>query len=377
MIKYSERCTGCGACLNVCPVSAIKMEKMDAYIYPVIDNAVCIKCNKCSNVCMIDKETVRNDSLLKFEYRMQSDDILNSSSGGFCFSLSKAFIEKLKGIVYAASFNKVKKIVEHKRIQDIEGLIETRGSKYVKSEHYSVYKLIKEDLDTGRSVLFIGLPCENHGLLSFLGKQYGNLFTISLLCGGAVSNDFFKKYIEELEKHFKQPLSGINFRNKKYGADILCTSVRLANSKEIILKNRYDYYIPLEGSRFVRPSCHYCKLSPDYINSDFVVGDCFGGAARKNGLTVVLTKQYKKVNALLNELDIDLIENEHLQVSSRAINNIKKQTNPPTQKEYSVFINDCECNLNSAIKSHIYSKYTFKQKVYRVLPYMLKAKLKK
>jgi NADH:ubiquinone oxidoreductase subunit F (NADH-binding)/NAD-dependent dihydropyrimidine dehydrogenase PreA subunit/(2Fe-2S) ferredoxin len=43
-----EVCTGCGACIRVCPVDAIKGEKKERHI---IDQGKCIKCGQCYNAC--------------------------------------------------------------------------------------------------------------------------------------------------------------------------------------------------------------------------------------------------------------------------------------------------------------------------------------
>ena len=373
MIKQSHQCTGCGACLNICPFHAISMVKKNGYEYPIIDHSACIQCNKCSKVCMLETKIETFKSREKYEFRMVSDDILNSSSGGFCYILSKSIIEKEGGIVYSAIFNKEKRAVEHVRIDSSDDIKKTRGSKYVKSNHYQVFSSIKSDLELGRTVLFIGLPCENYGLISYLGKKYDNLYTVSLLCGGAVSNVYFAKYINELELRLKNQISAINFRNKKYGSSILCTSVTFEDKKEKILSNSLDYFIPLEGSRFVRPSCHQCNFALDNILGDFVVGDCFGGAERKKGVSVVATDLEQRVVTLLEKLNIVLVKNNNLIVSSRAINNRKTRSIIPSEDEYKLFMDDCLIDLKKSVKKHIYKKYTPKQKIYRILPYSIKS----
>ena len=38
-ILSHDKCTGCGACYNVCPVNAIHMEHdIDGFLSPIIDN---------------------------------------------------------------------------------------------------------------------------------------------------------------------------------------------------------------------------------------------------------------------------------------------------------------------------------------------------
>jgi len=41
-----EKCTGCGDCVEICPVSAIKIEKEKAVI-----NDECVECGACVNEC--------------------------------------------------------------------------------------------------------------------------------------------------------------------------------------------------------------------------------------------------------------------------------------------------------------------------------------
>ncbi|MFB3880457.1 MAG: NADH-quinone oxidoreductase subunit NuoF [Armatimonadota bacterium] len=51
LVRYEvdgEKCTGCGACVRRCPVSAIAGERRQAHM---IDQAVCIKCGACYRAC--------------------------------------------------------------------------------------------------------------------------------------------------------------------------------------------------------------------------------------------------------------------------------------------------------------------------------------
>ena len=44
----AEKCVGCGACLKVCPVSAIAGQKKEPH---VINQAACVKCGQCLEIC--------------------------------------------------------------------------------------------------------------------------------------------------------------------------------------------------------------------------------------------------------------------------------------------------------------------------------------
>jgi len=45
----TEKCTGCGACKDACPVAAITIQDNKA----VIDWAACMECGACVNACPV------------------------------------------------------------------------------------------------------------------------------------------------------------------------------------------------------------------------------------------------------------------------------------------------------------------------------------
>ena len=45
-----EKCTGCGACVDACPVDAITVENDIA----VVDEAECVECGACAEECPND-----------------------------------------------------------------------------------------------------------------------------------------------------------------------------------------------------------------------------------------------------------------------------------------------------------------------------------
>ncbi|MGG7141928.1 4Fe-4S dicluster domain-containing protein [Clostridium nigeriense] len=47
-------CCGCTACMSICPVSSISMQgDKKGFLYPIIDENRCIKCQQCLRVCPI------------------------------------------------------------------------------------------------------------------------------------------------------------------------------------------------------------------------------------------------------------------------------------------------------------------------------------
>lgn len=55
-ILYERKsdCCGCTACYAICPKGAISMQEDDeGFLYPVINEEVCLNCNQCVKVCPI------------------------------------------------------------------------------------------------------------------------------------------------------------------------------------------------------------------------------------------------------------------------------------------------------------------------------------
>ena len=61
-------CSGCTACMSVCPVNAIEMVRdSEGFKYPVINKEKCIDCKKCIKVCPNIKKSSENEILEAFE----------------------------------------------------------------------------------------------------------------------------------------------------------------------------------------------------------------------------------------------------------------------------------------------------------------------
>lgn len=52
-LRITDRCLGCGGCVEVCPAKAIKFEAKN----PVIDPSKCQECGDCWNYCPGDAIT--------------------------------------------------------------------------------------------------------------------------------------------------------------------------------------------------------------------------------------------------------------------------------------------------------------------------------
>ena len=55
--KSKEQCCGCGTCFELCPKQAITMEiDEEGFLYPKINDALCIRCEICVKYCPFSKK---------------------------------------------------------------------------------------------------------------------------------------------------------------------------------------------------------------------------------------------------------------------------------------------------------------------------------
>ena len=87
------------------------------------------------------------------------------------------------------------------RITNSTDLNKIQGSKYVYSYVKNTYLEVKQDLESGKQILYIGLPCQIAGLYNSLkGGEYPNLITVDIICHGSVSQLLWKEHVEYLQK---------------------------------------------------------------------------------------------------------------------------------------------------------------------------------
>ncbi len=285
-----QDCSGCGACINICPQNAVSMAEDDSgYKYPKIDAEVCINCGLCSKAC--SEKTALNKKNPKCYAVMCDDKIrLKSSSGGVFKCLADWFIEN-DGYVCGAVFDSdwsVRHIVSDNR-EDIEKM---RGSKYLQSDTGFCFKEIKEILQKNKSVLFSGCPCQIAGLKKYLGRSYSGLYCLDLVCHGVFSYKMFKKYLDE--NFDTNNIRDFQFRNKfMQGWGIGSPAV---NGKIVSNNDFMDLYLKKAG---YRESCYRCKYACIPRQGDLTIGDYWNPELNDGmGTSVVLVNNEKGVRLM-------------------------------------------------------------------------------
>jgi len=275
MDNPSLKCTGCAACVNACEFNAIKMveNKTNTFLYPKIDSNLCIKCNKCREVCPQNEFKKINNKIVKPIAFQSNDEIRYISSSGGCFPILAKNIILKGGIVYCAILGD-KQVLNHKRICSLDDLEKGYKAKYVQSNIGYTYREAKTDLESGKTVLFAGTPCQIAGLTNYLKKDYENLYKIDILCHGVPSQSFLNEYLKEI--NHEKPLN-INFRDKSIGWRCDTILIKYKDSKyKKSLADGDPYEFGFHMNITLRNSCHSCSFAEFPRTGDISMGDFWG-----------------------------------------------------------------------------------------------------
>ena len=309
MIKITDKqtCCGCTACVQRCPKECIALsEDSEGFLYPQVDESVCIECGLCEKVCPIlsPQDKIEPLSVVAAKNRNEQER-MDSSSGGVFLPLAREVIQK-GGVVFGAVYDEAWE-VHHVYTETIEGVYPMMGSKYLQSRIENTYHEAEQFLKQGREVMFAGSPCQIAGLHGFLRhKQYPNLLTVDFLCHGVPSPGVWRRYLaetwsgEELAKqsrrkatagkntvlysslNAKSPIGDIKFRDKaesgwkKYRFVVRQKSASKADQNSVLL-SAIHYANPFMrgflSDIYLRPSCYACKCKNGASHSDLTIGD--------------------------------------------------------------------------------------------------------
>lgn len=273
-----EKCTGCSACASVCPKQCIEMTPdREGFLRPQIFMDRCIRCGLCERICPVMNEITAQDQM-PMAFAVKNNDLdcrTQSSSGGVFSALALHAIEE-GGAVFGAAVSRDNR-VEHICVETPEEITRLRGSKYVSSFLGDTFLQIRENLQTGRTVLFSGTPCQVEGLLSFLKRPYGNLLTVDLICHGVPSAKVWEKYLKYQEQQNHAGVEAVGFRSKDTGWKHFSMKLSFTNGTTYSAPMREDPYLhAFLDNLCLRPSCHDCAFKTVHRRSDLTLADFWG-----------------------------------------------------------------------------------------------------
>ena len=284
LFKNKYRCCGCNACEMICGKKAITMiEDEYGFRFPQIDTEKCVGCGSCQKVCCINNEVelCKPGTVYAASYK-DKDISAKSASGGIFAALAKQVLTE-GGIVFGSAYTK-QFDVEVISIEKIEDLPRLQGSKYVQSSMNSSFLKIKSELQTGRTVLFCGVPCQVEALKRFLGRSYENLLLVDIVCHGVPSNRMLKDYLSFLADKKKMEVQSIQFRTKTKGQNVygeiayrqVSHTGEIAYRQEPLISYKSSYYKLFLNCQTFRDSCYHCKFAGTKRPGDISLCDYWG-----------------------------------------------------------------------------------------------------
>ena len=98
-------CTGCGACVSICPKQAITMRAdSEGFLYPVVDGTKCVACDACEKRCPAGKPAQEKHAKL-FGAQAKDEQLRKASSSGGIFTLLARNAIAKGGVVFGAVFD--------------------------------------------------------------------------------------------------------------------------------------------------------------------------------------------------------------------------------------------------------------------------------
>ena len=300
----SGMCTGCMACVECCPKSAIRVvDRLESYD-AIIDGSACIECGACHRLCRQKNDSELARPIVWRQGWSRGEQREKSSSGGVASAIAKSFVRSGGLVCACAGSQRNYHFVMYK---DEQTLDEIAGSKYVKSDASGSYKEVRSALRGGSDVLFIGLPCQVASMRAFVGEGLGSrLYTIDLICHGTPSPQILSRFLvgHGCGATYDQPVS---FRSKgSYAFGLAVDGKRLRHRGSV------DAYTAafLRGYSYTR-SCYSCKYARLERTSDLTLGDSWGSDlpvdAQEKGVSLCLCQSEKGL-ALLKMADLQLFD---------------------------------------------------------------------
>lgn len=275
--KSKHNCSGCTVCALMCPHKAITMapDKL-GFFYPVINYDCCTDCGLCTKICQFSVNYKTLDiynTPVVYGARVKDNKLLSScQSGGIATVLSTSFVRN-GGVIYGVCFDENFHVI-HDRADNIEEIAKFRGSKYVQSDLRDSFKRVKDDLVSGKNVLFIGTACQVAGLKAYIPvRLQEHLFVVDILCHASPSPALWDSYIQYIKEKEKADIVSVNMRDKSYGWRSFHETYELSDGRRI----KKDSYIYLFFKHLsIRKSCEECPFTNHKRVGDITISDFWG-----------------------------------------------------------------------------------------------------
>lgn len=327
-----DQCTGCAACANGCPHSAIEIKlNQEGFYRPFLRAERCNECMVCLHHCPViaitnpDASFIQNSKTPEvFAAWSTSEEVHLSSSSGGIFSELARYILDHGGAVCGCEWGE-HWIPRHVIIKDWNDISKLRGSKYIPSFiGEQLYKEIIGLAKSGTTVLFCGTPCQVAGLDRIAPPAArSNIILVELVCHGVPSLTSFWSYIDWKFGGIGR-LTYYSFRNKELCCQTICAFTDSGNKyltecyRDHWFSSAMVYHLLLQRSCY---SCLFCSIPR---HGDLTLGDFWGIPEQwhnPHGDSVILTNTQKGAevfNQLIKKKLIRVIQSDYATASQKS-----------------------------------------------------------
>lgn len=234
-------------------------------------------------------------------YSLQhTDEVRADSTSGGAFTALSDLLLLDGGYIAGAGYDDNMHVV-HKLVNTSDDRNQLRGSKYVQSTLGNVPEQIRQKLENGLPVLFVGTPCQVKAVQQYLLSFKTNLdkfYCCDFVCAGVTSPMIQQEYIRILQG--KRHIIDYNYRSKKKGwgvhSELPVFDDHKQNFNQLLVASNQKLF----GSHYtLRPSCYRCQFANLNRCSDITMGDCWGIDAcdpksnDRKGLSLILVNTEK------------------------------------------------------------------------------------
>lgn len=274
--NYTDKCSGCMACKNVCPASCISvMPNRVGNFMTQVDIEKCIHCGLCEKVCpMKEKGSLHIPKKAYVAWSKKINVNRKSASGGVAASIYEyCTTNDIRCI--GTRYNRRLKVI-YDFVKNTESIKNFTGSRYVYSHMDTIYKKTIMCLERGEKVVFIGLPCHVAALQNVIKKGKEHLICIDLVCHGVVAEKFLAEHIDKMAKGIeKKNIVSIDFREEKnpYGITIKGKKGEILKQKS---KLQDEYMLGFCEGFIYCEECYRCQYARKERCSDLTIKDFCG-----------------------------------------------------------------------------------------------------
>jgi len=321
-----DKCIGCGACMNICPTNAIKMQLDEEGFYKPEIGEDCISCRLCRDICPTNNPQYLNNPEPECYAFMASDEVrMRSASGGAFEVLADCILEKegyVCGVVWEDDFSGAYHTITNRKAD----LHKMQGSKYFQSDTRNVFSEIKELLEDNKYVLFSGCPCQVAGLYAVVGRDYEKLVTVDLICHAVPSVKAWRRYLYDISKN--RNIKSFTFRCNDTARAWHSSAIKAVfdNGEEYLSKAGDNiWYQTFLRAISINSNCTVCVFNRIPRQGDVTIGDFWGIEPLgekyndEKGTSVLLANNEKgnKIICSLQNTNVKLLEKQPLDSATR------------------------------------------------------------